>query len=394
MPNAIAEEMTDLSSVIDETTDDFMSMEEPITGLENSEEKKEEIPEEKKEEIPEKKKEDATEDKDELFLPPELFDDDDDDDKDEEDKDKEEEDKDEEDKDEEEDKEEDDPKKDSVVSLRKRVEAQQKIIDDYKKGASTEGTSKEIQERLKALEEENKRLDTDLSRTSLAKSPSFQKKWNPKIKSLVDTATETTKAFNGDDKIIGAALRLGIKERYAFLNKHVPEAVSILMPNLAELDRTLQAREQELTDFKKTSLQLDLKTTASQEQQTKEFKAQLKNKTMAEITKKGHFVFKKIDGNDAWNKKVDGFQENVTELFQTDDIAKQAEALALSVAAPIYLDLWKEERATRLSLEKRLGIKKSSSPKIGGKSSKKSSRNPGGISVSDAVDDISSRIFG
>jgi hypothetical protein len=263
-------------------------------------------------------------------------------------------------------------KQDNMAAMRKRVEDQQRIIDELtqlkKQVFDDSGKPKvpdEFQQVLKAREAEIQRLSDELGRENFAKSPQFLREYQEPINRSFARLAATVKELGGDEKLAENMVGMGIKQRMQYLQQHMPEAAAVLMPMFSRIDEQLYNRNAALEQHKTLSHQLVERETAQQQDQIRQVRSAMRDKALTTLESEGHFLFSKVPGNDAWNSKVDQFRGAVDVLINSNNPELQTEALALSVAAPIYRSLYEESTARVQELEAELGRIRKATPSIG-----------------------------
>jgi hypothetical protein len=157
---------------------------------------------------------------------------------------------------------------------------------------------------------------------------------------------------------------MSIKERYQTLSQELPEAVSVIMPMLSQLDDQLRTRDTALQEFQKTSTAIKQTEMVQQQEQIRSLQTAARDKVLAKMEADGHFMFRALPGNADWNAKVEQFKGAVNTLIQCNDIELQTEALALAVTAPTYRALYEELLVENQRLTQELTGRRSAVPSI------------------------------
>jgi len=144
-----------------------------------------------------------------------------------------------------------------------------------------------------------------------------------------------------------------------------------LAPLLAQYDHVDKMRKMDLD--RATATLSEQEQIHAQELATKDKvgrMAMFKNAAL-KVLSDGHFVFRQLEGagNEKWNKNVAVLQAKVQALFSKDDPLAQAEHLILGVAAPVYLSLYRKEKALREDLQKQLKENFGMRPALDGRTS-------------------------
>ncbi len=258
-----------------------------------------------------------------------------------------------------------------MAALRQRIADQQKIIDDlnalktqYLDETGKFKVPKEITDAIAERDAKLAQLENQLAKTNFAASSEFQSKYQAPVDSMFTQISEIVKEFGGPDGLAETLVGLPVKERLETIKKAMPDAaaVGVLVPMYASLDRLLVARHQALENHKQTAAQLQQESTVRKEQEMAILRNTMRDRALSTLEQDGYFMFSKVPGNEAWNGKVEQMKQAVDILVKSNDVELQTQALALSVAAPVYRTLYEEERAARIQLENQLRQAKNVNP--------------------------------
>lgn len=253
-------------------------------------------------------------------------------------------------------------KEDNLAHMRQRIADQQKIIDDlsalksqYLDEAGKFKVPKEVADLIAEKEQKLAKMEDELSKVNFGASPEFAAKYQAPVDTTFQQISEIVKEFGGKDGMAGHLAGLPIKDRIEFLkSNNLSDAVGVLLPMYASLDRLLVMRHEALENHKQTAVQARNEDIVRREQATMTLKNTMRDRALGSLEQSGYFMFAKVPGNDQWNSTVTQMREAVDVLVKSNDVELQTQALALSVAAPVYRTLYEEERAARMNLEKQL----------------------------------------
>ena len=249
----------------------------------------------------------------------------------------------------------------NFAAMRLRNDEQQRLIDtlraEKQKYLGDDGSFKlpeDVQKQITDKDAELQRLSDQLSQVDFARSPQFEKEYQAPLNRTYEKVVAAVKEFGGADPLAGQLANLGLKDRFQLLQQQLPEAAAVLMPLFNQLDDSVYKRNQALTDHKQLSTQLAERATVEQQTQIHQVRNAVRDKVLSSLEAEGNFVFSEVPGNEEWNGKVAIFKGAVDTLINSDNIELQTEALALSVAAPVYRGLYEQERTRSAELEKQL----------------------------------------
>jgi len=262
-------------------------------------------------------------------------------------------------------------KEENMAALRQRVADQQKIIDDLsalkEKYISEDGEFKpppDLVESIKDRDDRINKLSEELARVNFAASPEFQQRYQAPVDATFQQISELVKELGGKEGIAEYLAGIPVKQRLEYLKAEMPDATGVLVPMYSSLDQLLAMRQQALTDHAAIADKLKTQETVRKQQQIELLKTSMRDKAISTAEQQGYFMFSRVPGNDEWNQQVDKMREAVDVLVHSEDVGLQAEAMALSVAAPVYRNLYEEERAIRIDLEKQLQRYKTADPSL------------------------------
>jgi hypothetical protein len=258
--------------------------------------------------------------------------------------------------------------------------------------ASTDQIVAQTLQTKQQVEELQTKLDQaydQLGKFSLQADPRFRARYEGPQNAILEQIKETVKEWDVKDEDVAAFLKATPKERVALINEKAPDMMPILTPLFAQYDHIERLKQMDLGKHKEIRQALDndqIKNRAIADQTGREA---LFKQAATKVLQDGHFVLRPIEGQEEWNKGVAVLHQKVNDLFHKDDPLAQSEALILGVTAPIYLALFKKERAQRIDLEKQLEKRYGIKPGLDGKVSPEPARDDkNGITSADAVRNV------
>ena len=260
-------------------------------------------------------------------------------------------------------------KEENMSAMRQRITDQQKIIDADKelkaKYLDADGNfmpPTELTDKYKEQTDEIARLGDELAKVNFAKSPEFQTRYQAPVDATFQQITELVTELGGKEGLAEQLAGATVKERLDYLKTNLPDATGILLPMYSSLDKVLAMRHQALETHKESSAQLTQQETVQKQQQLTVLRNSMRDQALSTMEREGYFMFSKVPGNDEWNARVDEMKGAVEVLVNSEDVAMQTEALAKSVAAPVYRALYEEERTARTALEQQLSRYQTATP--------------------------------
>jgi hypothetical protein len=244
-----------------------------------------------------------------------------------------------------------------VKTLKERLA---KTYDEQGQLILPDDVKKQIEERDQRIT----KMEEELGRDNVLRSPKFQREYLAPINATFDKMQTAIKQFEGNEKLAERLVGMSIKERYQTLTQELPEAVSVVLPMLSQLDDQLRTRDVALQEFQKTATALKQTEMVQQQEQIRSLQTAARDKVLAKMEAEGHFMFRALPGNQDWNAKVDQFKGAVNTLIQCNDIELQTEALALAVTAPVYRALYEEAQAEVARLTQELQGRRGAVPQI------------------------------
>jgi len=259
-------------------------------------------------------------------------------------------------------------------------------------------------ETLKAFKEKNTELLDKLGKLNLEADPRFVAKYDIMRKPIVDSVETMLTSYNveGMDvkKVVAVAASLGTQERMTFLAAQLPEeikvaATSMILPALSQLDIVEGSRQAELTQHESVSAGLKESQEAVDQLSIAALRDTAKAAAMKEL-EVTEPLLRRVEGNEEWNKTVDGVNAKIEALFVANDPATHAKALIESQVAPIYKHMFFAERQARETLENALRERNIVLPGIGERAPASGAEAPpvGGVTAESAAAASAGKLFG
>jgi hypothetical protein len=233
---------------------------------------------------------------------------------------------------------------------------------------------KTLREQLTAKETETNKLLDQIAAMDLERDPRFRARYESAETTMVEQIKEVAKDLEVDEEVITQALSMPLRKRVELLTEEVPHAAPTLLTLFAQRDALQKKKEIELRNHAETRQMLDKERGVQELALEHQARERLFQGALAEAQSTGNFVFQELPGNEARNelvKKVIGSAQN---LFNSNDGERQAKAMLLGVAAPIYLHMLHMERTARLKLEGELARRFGKTPSVTGSTSASQSK--------------------
>jgi len=259
-------------------------------------------------------------------------------------------------------------------------------------------------ETLKLMKEEQEKLLDTIGQMNLERDPRFIAKYEAQRQPITESLKTMLKSYDVEnmdvDGVIGFAANLGPADRMQFLQSQMPEeiqnaALGVLLPMFAQYDVVENARKAELQNHAKILAEMSDKQKEADAASLNALRDDVKKSAIEKLSKE-EMLLKKIDGNEAWNKTVDGLMQSIETVFTEQAPQVHAEALIMSRLAPMYKMFFLAERQRAASYEAALKARNIAVPGIDNKSPK-SGETPvkgGAISADDAAARVTAKFMG
>lgn len=239
------------------------------------------------------------------------------------------------------------------------------------KEARAKITELEARDPATADPEEVTQLKTDLkealdtiSRVSLERHPDFIKKYQGQRNILTTQIKGMLKELGLEEDIADTAANKTIKDRLLYINEQAPDIAAPLGSLFTQLDTLEVQRKAELENHKTALTELEANMQESESAELVKLRTQHFASALEALQGEGHILFMKSKSNEEYNAGVDKLINASRAIFETDDLDLQAKTLLAGVEAPIYLKMFRSERAARQKLEKEIGILNKGKPRI------------------------------
>ena len=216
------------------------------------------------------------------------------------------------------------------------------------------------------IDELTKKLEdayNQIGKFSLESDPRFQAKYSRQQTAIMSQIGDVFKEWEVKDDVIKDLLRMTPRKRVEQINEIAPDLLSIVAPLFSQYDHVERMKQDELANHRQVKEQIESEQQKAQITADQTGRIALFGQAVSKVMQDGHFLLKPIKGQDEWNKNVEVLQKKIQYLFQQNDPVAQAEHMVLGVTAPVYLALFKRERAARLAAEEKMkniiGIKPS-----------------------------------
>lgn len=248
------------------------------------------------------------------------------------------------------------------VALEKRIEEL-----NLKSAEKTE-ESKEVERLRKQVED----LDAIVSKSALQEHPKFKEAYDNKISAEIERVKKIAPEAQAGELASLLALPESAK-RNERITEIIEEFEDIkktkVLAAIEKVDRLASERSEELSKWKENKVHiesLELKNRETSAAQIQELQKVAWAKGMSAVTsgEGGLEVFKKAEGNDEWNARVDSRVASVKAILTSQNIApeKLVEIAARSVASEEYRRMFLSQRILVKALKEELASLKAAEP--------------------------------
>lgn len=206
--------------------------------------------------------------------------------------------------------------------------------DDY----VPEKVSKQLEELSKKLQEK----EDLISRRYVEETPEFKEKFTLKKESILNRLNKAAKDFELPERMVKSLIATdSLKERTAILEDAglSSTAASSLTAILDHYDSVEHERNDFLSDWKTRSAELEEASMRKQDAEKAKIK-QLEDRAFDEVRKgmeEKFSVLKRIEGNKAWNERIDADIAEAKAIFDGDFTPHQVAELAIGGRAAIRM---------------------------------------------------------
>jgi hypothetical protein len=241
-----------------------------------------------------------------------------------------------------------------LAQVQEQLNAKQKIDPAQQQAQADPDQMLETKKQVETLKQQLQQAYDQIGKFSLEADPRFKARYAGQQAAILEQVKDIAKEWEIKEEHIEAILRATPKKRVEIINEIAPDAMPVLSPLFAQYDHIERMKQTELLNHRQLREQLDSEQQKSRAISEQTGKIALLQQAAAKVLQDGHFVLRPIQGQEEWNKNVDVLQKKVQYLFQQNDPAAQAEHLILGVTAPVYLALFKRERAARMAVEEKM----------------------------------------
>ena len=222
-----------------------------------------------------------------------------------------------------------------------------------------------------------------IAKYDLSSDPRFNDRYQVPIDREVEAFAVTVADSLEGGKEAGVALahelfNMPVQQRELAIRERVPDVSNHAASHIIALERLVGEKNYALQSHSDTQTRLNAEGVASEAKRVTELKAALHTQAIGNLVADGIGIFAHVPGNPTYNKWVDDRIAEVEDLFNTTDIGVQAEALALSRAAPIYKQMYESQMQMNADLKAELSQYKTVVPRAKGSRAPASSA-PGGM---------------
>lgn len=253
----------------------------------------------------------------------------------------------------------------------------EKLVAKLKKIEENPAVADEsLKARLAELETENKTYKERQTTIDLQSSDEFINYFGTQRTQMLDAARGVAKAAGVEPGVLETALALHGKARTDALDEMYESVTSeSLKQQLGLAVAKVQARDDEkaavLSDAEGSLKQLQQRKLAEQHKQIefaqKEMRGIFKGAVEHLRDKCGYVGFKKIEGNEAWNKQVDErFEAAEKFVLNTSDKNQVALCVGMASQSGFHLKMWLNARERIKEQDKIIAQYKQASPELGG----------------------------
>lgn len=250
-----------------------------------------------------------------------------------------------------------------IRNQREKIRQQAKVIADLQ--AKSGATSTDPEE-IKKLRDEHANALNELERVALERSPRFNAKYEQAKQVKLDRVKNLMKEFGVEadklDEVAEKAAGMPIKERLNYLSQQSPEIAPTLFEIYSGIDELDRAKAKELSDARTAGKNYQ----AEQAEAVKQFKGKYLASSLEAAQKNGHILLQEIPGNEEWNTAVKANRQLVEQVFASEDLSVQSNALVLGALAPVYLGVVRSQAQAIKDLQDQLAKYGRAMPRIGG----------------------------
>lgn len=235
--------------------------------------------------------------------------------------------------------------------------------------------SKEEPSETEAMKKRLEELESIISKNAIAEDPRFKAKYDGQIENEINNVKKLVTAESADELTQLMVIPVS-KKRNERIKEIVEELDDIdrvkVLASLERIDRVSVEKANELTKWKENKVHVDALNLRQQQEQAakqKEIQELAIANGIAAVSSPdtGLEVFRKINGNDEWNAKVDARLAAAQRLVTSQELppAKIVEMAAKSVAADEYRQMFLAQRVLVKRLAEEIAELKKAEPSAG-----------------------------
>ena len=176
-----------------------------------------------------------------------------------------------------------------------------------------------------------------VAKIDLQADPRWQVKYSAQENAALNSVVKFAKDYDVKPEDVKGALKLSLRERTKFFQEHMPEALAMIAPHLATLDQIQAQKEADIANARQVSQQIETQTATAREKAIVQARQTIGSQVIRELGQAGVYVFNERPGNAEWNKGVADARQRFSDLLATNDVMAHSRAMALGVAAPVFL---------------------------------------------------------
>ena len=201
-----------------------------------------------------------------------------------------------------------------------------------------------------------------LGRYSLEADPRFRAKYEGQQKATIASIKRVAREWDIKDELIDECLKASPRRRVQILAEAAPDAGATLNPYFAQFDHLEEMKRMDLENHRQTLDGL----VSENNQKAQAAQIALTQSAIAKAIQEGHPLFRKVDGNENWNKLVENVHATIRATITSNNPARQIESIVRGAAAPVYLAPLSKERAMRRKLENELNQRNKARARVDG----------------------------
>ena len=225
-------------------------------------------------------------------------------------------------------------------------------------------------ERVTELETRVTEYENKIGQLDLAQSPAFVEKYDAKAQGILTKGTqllaiagvETDEAvhiMNKLSKADGAAFTSAVED-------YTPGVQAALMNLSIDYKGVLAERKTALTEWKQTSAVVKARESQLRAAKTHKEVQSAAAKAIETVAAAGDWAYKKVEGNEAWNKNVDTLTQQVIGLATGGNDEEILAAIAKGVSADGLREAFIKTRTLALQYKAELDKREGVAPHLGG----------------------------